>query len=62
VELFRWNNSRNYLWYSIEMTPQRNNDIVGVETHKQHGVSTYMVVPRENHTHPVGKHHIIPNP
>ena len=24
--LFRWNSSQNYLWYSIEMTPQRNND------------------------------------
>jgi hypothetical protein len=26
--LFRWNSSQNYLWYSIEMTPQRNNDTV----------------------------------
>ena len=23
---FRWNNSGNYLWYSIEMTPQSEND------------------------------------
>jgi hypothetical protein len=27
--LFRWNSSQNYLWYSVEMTPQRNNDTVG---------------------------------
>ena len=29
VKLFRWNNIRNYLWYSVEMTPQRNNDTAG---------------------------------
>jgi hypothetical protein len=29
ASLFRWNSSRNYLWYSVEMTPQRNNDTVG---------------------------------
>jgi hypothetical protein len=29
AELFRWNSSRKYLWYSVEMTPQRNNDIGG---------------------------------
>jgi hypothetical protein len=28
--LFRWNSSWNYLWYSVEMTPQRNNDTVGL--------------------------------
>jgi hypothetical protein len=27
--LFRWNNIQNYVWYSVEMTPQRNNDTVG---------------------------------
>jgi hypothetical protein len=27
--LFRWNNSQNYFWYSVEMTPQRNNDTTG---------------------------------
>jgi hypothetical protein len=27
--LFRWNSSRNYLWYSVEMTPQSNNDTTG---------------------------------
>jgi hypothetical protein len=27
--LFRWNNSWNYLWYSVEMTPERNNDTAG---------------------------------
>jgi hypothetical protein len=27
--LFRWNNSQNYLWYSVEMTPQSNNDTTG---------------------------------
>ena len=27
--LFRWNNSWNYLWYSVEMTPQSNNDTTG---------------------------------
>jgi hypothetical protein len=27
--LFRWNSSWNYLWYSVEMTPHRNNDTVG---------------------------------
>jgi hypothetical protein len=59
--LFRWNSSWNYLWYSVEMTPQRNNDNYGVETHKQHGASTYMVGPREHHRHLVGLHHIIPH-
>jgi hypothetical protein len=29
VALFRWNDSRNYLWYSVEMTPQSNNDTMG---------------------------------
>jgi hypothetical protein len=28
--LFRWNSSLNYLWRSIEMTPQRNNDNAGL--------------------------------
>ena len=27
--LFMWNSSWNYLWYSIEMTPQKNNDTAG---------------------------------
>jgi hypothetical protein len=27
--LFRWNSSQNYLWYSVDMTPQRNNDTAG---------------------------------
>jgi hypothetical protein len=27
--LFRWDNSWNYLWYSVEMTPQSNNDTTG---------------------------------
>jgi hypothetical protein len=27
--VFRWNDSHNYLSYSIEMIPQRNNDIAG---------------------------------
>jgi hypothetical protein len=27
--LFRGNSSWNYLWYFVEMTPQRNNDTVG---------------------------------
>jgi hypothetical protein len=27
--LFRWKSSQNYLWYSVEMTPQGNNDTVG---------------------------------
>jgi hypothetical protein len=26
--LFRWNSCWNYLWYSIEMNPHRNNDTV----------------------------------
>jgi hypothetical protein len=26
VTLFSWNSIQNYLWYSVEMTPQRNND------------------------------------
>ena len=29
--LFRWNSSWNYLWYSVEMTPQSNNDTMSVE-------------------------------
>ena len=28
--LFRWNSSGNYLWYSIEMTPQSSNDTAGL--------------------------------
>ena len=27
--LFRWNSSRNYLWYFVEMTPQSNIDTTG---------------------------------
>jgi hypothetical protein len=27
--LFWWNNSWNYFWYSVEMTPQSNNDTTG---------------------------------
>jgi hypothetical protein len=27
--LFSWNNSENYLWYYVEMTPQSNNDTTG---------------------------------
>jgi hypothetical protein len=27
--LFRWDSSWNYLWYSVEMTPQSNNDTTG---------------------------------
>jgi hypothetical protein len=27
--LFRCNNSWNYLWYSVEMTPQSNNETTG---------------------------------
>jgi hypothetical protein len=27
--LFRWDNSWNYLWYFVEMTPQSNNDTMG---------------------------------
>ena len=27
--LFKWNSSWNYLWYSVEMTPQRNIDTAG---------------------------------
>ena len=34
----------------------------GVKTHKQHGVSTYMVVTSGHHIHPMGKHHLIPHP
>jgi hypothetical protein len=30
VALFRWNNSRNYLYYFVEMTPQSNNDTTGL--------------------------------
>ena len=26
VTLFRWDSSWNYLWYSVEMTSQSNND------------------------------------
>jgi hypothetical protein len=29
VTLFRWDNSWNYLWYPVEMTPQSNNDTMG---------------------------------
>jgi hypothetical protein len=29
VTLFWWNNSRNYLWYPVEMTPESNNDTCG---------------------------------
>ena len=60
--LFRWNNSWNYLWYSVEMTPQEKQWHCGVKIHKQHGISTCMASPREHHRHPVGKHHIIPHP
>jgi hypothetical protein len=60
--LFRWDSSWNYLWYSVEMTPQRNNDTVGSRLINNMDVSTYMVGPREHHRHPVGKHHIIPHP
>jgi hypothetical protein len=27
--LFWWNNSQNYLWYHVEMTPQSNNKTTG---------------------------------
>jgi hypothetical protein len=60
--LFRWNNSQNYLWYSVEMNPQRNNDTTGSRLINNMASSTYMVGPREHHKHPVGKHHIIPHP
>jgi hypothetical protein len=29
VALFLWNNIQNYLWYPVELTPQRNNDTTG---------------------------------
>ena len=29
MALFWWNNSRNYLWYLVELTPQSNNDTIG---------------------------------
>jgi hypothetical protein len=29
TEMFRWNNSQNYLSYFVEMTPQKNNDTAG---------------------------------
>jgi hypothetical protein len=29
VALFRWDNSQNYLCYSVDMIAQKNNDIVG---------------------------------
>jgi hypothetical protein len=29
VALFWWNNSRKYLWYLVELTPQSNNDTMG---------------------------------
>jgi hypothetical protein len=27
--LFMWDNSHNYLWYPVEMTPQNNNETMG---------------------------------
>jgi hypothetical protein len=50
MTLFRWNNSRNYLWYSVEMSPQSNNDTTGVRLIKNMALPHLLLTHRTSHT------------
>jgi hypothetical protein len=53
--LFWWDNSWNYLWYPIEMTPQSNNDTTGSRLINSMALPHIWLGPKEHHRHPAGE-------